>query len=104
MTAPKVEMLQEEELDKGLLEGISFLIFQLLPTSLQPPVLHNMLDCRHWDCTDESGGLVFYCPYVWGERGVVFLMKKTPPASSWPEGPSIRNEGPGLTQQLTFQQ
>ena len=37
-----------EELDKGLVAGISCLILAL-PTSMQTSNLQSQLDCSHWD-------------------------------------------------------
>lgn len=49
------EMLQEEQLDKGLVAVISCCILPVLPTSLQALILQSKLDCSHWDQIDVPG-------------------------------------------------
>jgi len=50
-----------EELDKGLVAGISCLILAL-PTSMQTSNLQSQLDCSHWDWIDVPGALGLCCP------------------------------------------
>ena len=43
------EMLQEKQLDNGLVTGIFCHILPVLLTSLQTLILQSKWDCSHWD-------------------------------------------------------
>lgn len=96
------EMLQEEDLDKALVAGISCLI-PGLSTSLQTLILQSKWICSQWDQIDVPGTLGLCCT-LWGWKSVVYVMGKRPTTHSCLENLPVGSGGPRFILQFMFHQ